>query len=193
MAAAATAKIVVGEEWGGIYRAERDGQWKELAYLLPILQCLASSTNDGRRPSPGGGAGAAGADYKFGGRDASPCAPRANQRRRRTRSPTDCADIRSPGKIKPEKARLRRGITLLVATPGRLLDHLTKTESLPLFLRRDRGLEWLILDEVDRLLDEGGSGGRWSRSSSGFAGDAAARGGGLGPPGRSEACWCWLR
>jgi ATP-dependent RNA helicase DDX31/DBP7 len=82
-----------------------------------------------------------------------------NQRCRCTRSPTDCADIRSPGMRKSEKARLRRETTLLVTTPGRLLDHLTKTESLPLSLRRDRGLEWLVLDEVDRLLDGGGLGG----------------------------------
>ncbi len=37
-------------------------------------------------------------------------------------------------KRKSEKAWLRRGITLLVTTPGRLLNHLTKTESLPLLL-----------------------------------------------------------
>ncbi len=75
-------------------------------------------------------------------------------------TPTACADIRSPGKRKSEKARLRRGITLLVATPERLLDHLTKTESLQLSLRRDRGLERLVLDEVDRLLDRGGLEGK---------------------------------
>jgi ATP-dependent RNA helicase DDX31/DBP7 len=55
---------------------------------------------------------------------------------------------------------LRRGITILIATPGRLLDHLTKTESLLLSLRRNRGLEWLVLDEADRLLDGGGLGGQ---------------------------------
>ena len=37
-------------------------------------------------------------------------------------------------KCKSEKARLRRGITLLVAMPGHLLNHLTKTESIPLLL-----------------------------------------------------------
>jgi ATP-dependent RNA helicase DDX31/DBP7 len=64
-----------------------------------------------------------------------------------------------PGR-KSEKAQLRRGITLLVAMPGRLLNHLTKTESLPLLLRSNSGLKWLILDEVDRLLDGGSFGGQ---------------------------------
>ncbi|KAF8071155.1 RH17 [Scenedesmus sp. PABB004] len=49
-----------------------------------------------------------------------------------------------------EKARLRKGVSLLVATPGRLLDHLQNTTS----FRTDR-LAWLVLDEADRLLDLG--------------------------------------
>jgi superfamily II DNA/RNA helicase len=39
--------------------------------------------------------------------------------------------------------------------PGRLLNHLTKKESLPLLLRSNSGLEWLVLDEVNCLLDGG--------------------------------------
>ena len=49
-----------------------------------------------------------------------------------------------------EKARLRRGVTFLVATPGRLLDHLKSTESFSV-----QPLSWLVLDEADRLLDLG--------------------------------------
>lgn len=49
-----------------------------------------------------------------------------------------------------EKARLRKGVTVLVATPGRLLDHLQNTESFDA-----RRLRFLILDEADRLLDQG--------------------------------------
>ncbi|GAB4822270.1 hypothetical protein N2152v2_009316 [Parachlorella kessleri] len=49
-----------------------------------------------------------------------------------------------------EKARLRKGVTVLVATPGRLLDHLQNTHSF-----RTEGLSWLVLDEADRLLDMG--------------------------------------
>lgn len=56
-------------------------------------------------------------------------------------------------KRKSEKARIRKGITILVATPGRLLDHLQKTESLLMALKGK--LEWLVIDEADRLLDMG--------------------------------------
>ena len=49
-----------------------------------------------------------------------------------------------------EKARLRRGVTALVATPGRLLDHLANTAAF-----RTHELRWLVLDEADRLLDLG--------------------------------------
>ncbi|CAI2173454.1 7678_t:CDS:2 [Funneliformis geosporum] len=53
-------------------------------------------------------------------------------------------------KRQSEKARLRKGINILVCTPGRLLDHLQNTKS---FLVEN--LSWLILDEADRLLELG--------------------------------------
>lgn len=49
-----------------------------------------------------------------------------------------------------EKARLRKGIHVLVTTPGRLLDHLNMTSSF-----EHSHLQTLILDEADRLLDMG--------------------------------------
>ncbi|WFD35258.1 RNA helicase [Malassezia cuniculi] len=49
-----------------------------------------------------------------------------------------------------EKQRLRKGCTVLVATPGRLLDHLQNTSSFDVGKCR-----WLILDEADRLLEMG--------------------------------------
>ena len=57
-------------------------------------------------------------------------------------------------KRKSEKQRLRKGIHVLVATPGRLLDHLQKTESLLVSLKGK--LEYLVLDEADRLLQDQG-------------------------------------
>ena len=53
-------------------------------------------------------------------------------------------------KKKSEKARLRKGINILVATPGRLVDHLDNTEVLNL-----GGVRWLVLDEGDRLMEMG--------------------------------------
>mmetsp|Transcript_4570 Transcript_4570/g.11774 ORF Transcript_4570/g.11774 Transcript_4570/m.11774 type:complete len:944 (+) Transcript_4570:110-2941(+) len=54
---------------------------------------------------------------------------------------------------KSEKASLRKGLAIIVATPGRLLDHLYKTQSLALSLKGK--LKWIVLDEADRLLDMG--------------------------------------
>ena len=53
-------------------------------------------------------------------------------------------------KKKSEKARLRKGINVLVATPGRLLDHLENTKVLDVSKVR-----WLVLDEGDRLMELG--------------------------------------
>jgi len=53
-------------------------------------------------------------------------------------------------KKKSEKARLRKGMNILVATPGRLLDHLENTQ----VLKVDK-VQWLVLDEGDRLMELG--------------------------------------
>ncbi|XP_075416695.1 ATP-dependent DNA helicase DDX31 [Tenrec ecaudatus] len=53
-------------------------------------------------------------------------------------------------KRKSEKARLRKGINILIATPGRLVDHINSTKNIG-FSR----VQWLILDEADRILDLG--------------------------------------
>ncbi|KAF4980783.1 hypothetical protein FZEAL_3297 [Fusarium zealandicum] len=51
---------------------------------------------------------------------------------------------------KAEKSRIRKGVNFLVATPGRLADHIDNTKALNLSTVR-----WLILDEGDRLMDLG--------------------------------------
>ncbi|XP_047541980.1 probable ATP-dependent RNA helicase DDX31 [Vanessa atalanta] len=53
-------------------------------------------------------------------------------------------------KRKAEKARLRKGLSILVGTPGRINDHLLHTHSLN-FAKTG----CLVLDEADRLLDMG--------------------------------------
>ena len=51
--------------------------------------------------------------------------------------------------INPQIANLRRGVDILVATPGRLLDHVQqRTVDLS-------GIEIFVLDEADRMLDMG--------------------------------------
>jgi ATP-dependent RNA helicase RhlE len=74
-----------------------------------------------------------------------------------------CEDFRTYGKhvslrsnlvfggvgMQPQVDALRRGVDILVATPGRLLDHVQqKTVSL-------KDIEILVLDEADRMLDMG--------------------------------------
>jgi ATP-dependent RNA helicase RhlE len=49
----------------------------------------------------------------------------------------------------PQESALRRGVDVLVATPGRLLDHMRMP-----YTRLD-GLQVLVLDEADRMLDMG--------------------------------------
>jgi len=52
-------------------------------------------------------------------------------------------------KINPQINKLRKGVDIVVATPGRLLDHIgQKTIDL-------RHVDFLILDEADRMLDMG--------------------------------------
>ncbi|KAG8534495.1 hypothetical protein GDO81_019354, partial [Engystomops pustulosus] len=53
-------------------------------------------------------------------------------------------------KRKSEKARLRKGINILISTPGRLVDHIKSTKSIHFTRTR-----WLIVDEADRILDLG--------------------------------------
>ncbi|GFQ86997.1 ATP-dependent RNA helicase DDX18 [Trichonephila clavata] len=52
--------------------------------------------------------------------------------------------------IKTEAKKLATGVNIVVATPGRLLDHLQNT---PQFLFKN--LKCLIIDEADRILDTG--------------------------------------
>jgi ATP-dependent RNA helicase DDX31/DBP7 len=51
---------------------------------------------------------------------------------------------------KSEKARIRKGVNILVATPGRLADHLESTMAFDTSFVR-----WIVLDEGDRLVDMG--------------------------------------
>ncbi|KAI5960821.1 DBP7 [Candida pseudojiufengensis] len=53
-------------------------------------------------------------------------------------------------KKKSEKARLRKGVNILVATPGRLADHLENTKTLDV-----SQLRYLVLDEGDKLVELG--------------------------------------
>jgi DEAD/DEAH box helicase len=51
---------------------------------------------------------------------------------------------------KAEADRLVKGVNILVATPGRLLDHLANTQGF-----NYQRLQILVIDEADRILDQG--------------------------------------
>ncbi|HEY0306470.1 MAG TPA: DEAD/DEAH box helicase [Longimicrobiales bacterium] len=51
--------------------------------------------------------------------------------------------------MKPQEDALRRGVDVVVATPGRLLDHIRQGTT------NFKALEVLVLDEADRMLDMG--------------------------------------
>ena len=54
--------------------------------------------------------------------------------------------------LQSEKARLRKGCNCIVATPGRMLDHLQHTESLR---KHCHSVRWIVLDEADRMQSMG--------------------------------------
>ena len=60
-----------------------------------------------------------------------------------------CAVVFGGMDMKPQVAELKKGVEVLVATPGRLLDHIeAKTAVL-------NQVEYVVLDEADRMLDIG--------------------------------------
>ncbi|NPA25484.1 MAG: DEAD/DEAH box helicase [Deltaproteobacteria bacterium] len=115
------------------------GTGKTAAFALPVLQKLSQSKNRSRRPrclvlTPtrelAAQVGASMIDYGVG-------------------LHLKTAIIFGGVGINPQISALRRGVDILVATPGRLLDHAgQRTVDLS-------GIEILILDEADRMLDMG--------------------------------------
>lgn len=53
-------------------------------------------------------------------------------------------------KRKAEKSRLRKGVNILIGTPGRLCDHILHSESFKM-----NQIKYLVLDEADRLYELG--------------------------------------
>ena len=53
-------------------------------------------------------------------------------------------------KKKSEKVRIRKGINILITTPGRLIDHIEHTSNLNF-----SKVKWFVIDEADRLFEQG--------------------------------------
>lgn len=115
------------------------GTGKTAAFALPLLAHLQTSTSNRRRvralvltPTRELAAQVADSVRAYG-----------------SHLPFRTATIFGGVSINPQIDKLRRGVDVIVATPGRLLDHLgQKTVDLS-------GVEVLVLDEADRMLDMG--------------------------------------
>jgi ATP-dependent RNA helicase RhlE len=64
-------------------------------------------------------------------------------------TPITAAAIYGGVGMAPQEHAMRAGVDVLIATPGRLLDHLTKPYA------NLKNIEFLVLDEADRMLDMG--------------------------------------
>lgn len=123
------------------------GSGKTLAYLLPIIErLLAMSSKDVQVHRNSGLFGVVLAPTR------ELCKQIATVAERVLRcAPWIVATTVIGGESKQsEKARLRKGVNILIATPGRLADHLDNTEVLNVSTVR-----WLVLDEGDRLMELG--------------------------------------
>ncbi len=113
------------------------GSGKSAAFLLPILQRLASSKGSGTRALILTPTRELAAQIEAHRRDLAQFV-----------STTGQAVYGGVG-MGPQEQAFRRGIDVLVATPGRLLDHLQYP-----YAKLDK-VELLVLDEADRMLDMG--------------------------------------
>ncbi|CAK7205805.1 ATP-dependent RNA helicase dbp7 [Sporothrix eucalyptigena] len=144
---------LVGHDSDAFLQAET-GSGKTLAYLLPIVQRLMALSEDNN--------GVRRKDIKLSrnmGLFAIVLAPTRElciQIAAVLKNLLNCAPwLQSTAVLggenkHAEKSRLRKGVNILVATPGRLTDHLDNTDVLDL-----SRIRWLVLDEGDKLMEMG--------------------------------------
>ncbi len=124
---------------GDILAGAQTGTGKTAAFALPILQLLHGRPRSGRQPRA---------------LVLAPTRELAAQVEESVRTygqflPLRSAVIFGGVGMQPQVDRLRAGVDLVVATPGRLLDHAGQGT---IDLSR---VEILVLDEADRMLDMG--------------------------------------
>jgi len=133
--------VLAGKDLMG---AAQTGTGKTAAFVLPIIQKLL----------PGSSSSASPARHPIRALVLTPTRELAVQVSENAANYSRHTDLRSTVvfggvDMQPQVAQLRNGIEILIATPGRLLDHLgSKTANLS-------QVEILVLDEADRMLDMG--------------------------------------
>src|SRR5690606_2659858 len=124
----------------------RTGTGKTAAFTLPLLERLAAASTAGAAAGRG--------PRRVRALVLSPTRELAAQIEQSVRAygahlPLRSTTVYGGVSASRQAAELRRGVDILVATPGRLLDHLSqRTVDLS-------GVETLVLDEADRMLDMG--------------------------------------
>ena len=132
---------------GDLLAGAQTGTGKTASFVLPILERL-------QRSSAGAQDGARRGARRIRALILAPTRELAAQVEQSVReygkySPLQSLAVFGGVSINPQIERLRRGVDILVATPGRLLDHHgQRTIDLS-------GIEVLVLDEADRMLDMG--------------------------------------
>lgn len=113
------------------------GSGKTLAFLIPILHRLLDT------PQPGIGALILVPTRELSQQITSVCATLIAD------LPLTVATITGGEEFKPQQQQLRKATNIIIATPGRLIEHIK------LFPANFAQLQFLVLDEADRMLDMG--------------------------------------
>jgi superfamily II DNA/RNA helicase len=127
-----------------IMGAAQTGTGKTAAFTLPLLQKMLRHENASASP----------ARHPVRALVLAPTRELADQVAANVKTYAKHSNLRSAVvfggvDIKPQIEELRRGVEVLIATPGRLLDHIEgKTAIL-------NQVEYVVLDEADRMLDIG--------------------------------------
>ena len=133
--------VLAGQD---IMGAAQTGTGKTAAFALPLLQRLLKHENTSTSP----------ARHPVRALVLLPTRELADQVAQSIKAYAKYTQMRSAVvfggmDMKPQTAELKKGVEILVATPGRLLDHIeAKTAVL-------NQVEYVVLDEADRMLDIG--------------------------------------
>ncbi|RXZ43345.1 DEAD/DEAH box helicase [Crenobacter cavernae] len=139
--AAAIPKVLTGRD---LLAAAQTGTGKTAAFMLPILERLKKFANSSASP----------AMHPVRALILSPTRELADQIAVNVAAYTKYLPIKhvvvfGGVNMDPQTEALRRGVEIVVATPGRLLDHVQQKS---IHLNK---VEMLVLDEADRMLDMG--------------------------------------
>jgi ATP-dependent RNA helicase RhlE len=134
-----TQAIPPGLERRDIVGCAQTGTGKTLAFLVPAMDRLLRDGRKSKRPRV----------LVLGPTRELVVQVAGEARKLAEGSPLRVAPIYGGAKMGKQISQLKRGVDIIVATPGRLMDHMTrKTVDL-------RDIEVLVLDEADRMLDMG--------------------------------------